>query len=377
MNRLSENLIIIQSAFGTATVSAHRAYLRLKQESFLEKPIKDIISANIFSQRSISLIKGVVESRVTEKIFAESEKSGIRILNIEDGEYPEKLRNIPIPPLVLFVKGELPSFNETPTVCIVAPRKVSDFGRKAAYSIARRIAKAGVWVVSGGAKGGDRAAHLGALECGGKTVAVLPCGINYNYLQENRELRERISKNGCLISEFPPSAAVPKNAFQIRNRLLSGLSDVTLVVEAPIGSGTLITARCAVEQGRDLLVIPGNPTFKEYKASNELLRDGALPFIDTSDIFNLLINEYADKIDIAKAFEEQPKVKQCEKTVKKSAKGLSKSAEIVYNNLDKPKFCIDDLYATGLDGDELLSALTELEFEKLIRSLPGGNYSLI
>ncbi len=380
MNKVTENLIILQSLFGAGSIIADKMYLALKQSNSLNLDFKSIISKGVFNEKEMKTVKRKLSGYNIANIFRECKKSGIRILTIEDNDYPEKLKSIPTPPLVLYIKGEFPNIDSLPTVCIVGPREISEFGKKAAYSIARRISRAGIIVVSGGAKGGDRAAHIGALDAMGKTIAVLPCGINYGYLAENKEMRDAIAKSGCLISEYPPSDKLPRNAFQVRNRLLSGLCDVTLVTEAKNKSGTLITARHAAEQGRDVLVIPGNPTLPEYKASNELLRDGALPFIDTYDIFNLLITKYPDKIDIEKAFQvaKKPKYEEkSKKSLKKSVKGLSKDAEIVYNYLDRPKFSLDDLANLNLSPDELLAALTELEFEHLIKPLPGGSYSLL
>ena len=228
-------------------------------------------------------------------------------------------------------------------------------------------------VVSGAALGADTYAHKGALAVKSKTVAVLGCGICYDYLSENRALRENISKNGCLISEHPPYAPATKYSFPVRNRIISGLSLGTVVIEASLKSGSLITARLANEQGRDVFVIPGNPTLDNYKGSNALLRDGAIPLLSAKDIFNQYLAKFPEFIDTQTAFAEEI-VPEAQKKKKFLNLGLSNEAKIVYNNLNKQKFTADDLIDLGLGDDQLLSALTELEMEGLIKALPGGIY---
>lgn len=320
-----------------------------------------------------------------EKILSQCERKGIRVIGYGSREYPEALRNIPDPPAVVYVKGEWYDFDNLPAFCIVGPRKISEFGKKAAYSLGYRLSRAGMAVVSGGAVGGDAYAHLGALKAGGKTVAVLPCGIDYKYLEANRQLRDKILKSGgCLVSECPPDYGVKAYSFQVRNRLLSALSCGVAITEAAQRSGTLITARHAADQAKDVFVIPGNPTLPQYKGSNALLRDGARPLIDATDIFSEYLPRFGDKLDIARAFanEENSENKPTESNVqkkfqKKCDQGLSKEAKIVYNNLDKLKFTADDIPQTDLSDSDILSALTELEMEGFIEALPGGLYQLL
>ncbi|MBR4761622.1 MAG: DNA-protecting protein DprA, partial [Clostridia bacterium] len=187
---------------------------------------------------------------------------------------------------------------------------------------------------------------------------------------KNRALCEKVLENGCIISENYPTGKAAKFSFPVRNRLLSGLSLGVAVIEAPLKSGALITAAHAVEQGRDVFVIPGGLADKCYKGSNALLRDGAIPLIDTYDIFSRYIFDFPDKINVEKAFSDEKN----KKIQKKSLSGLSKEAVLVYNNLVKPEFTVDDLSGLDIDGGALLSALTELEMEHLVTSLPGGLY---
>jgi len=333
-------------------------------------------SLGVFSPNELERIKDKSLS-FAEKTIKICKKNRINILNISDDKYPNVLRNIPNPPLVLYTKGELIDFDNSPVICIVGPRKVSDFGKKSAYSLGLRLAKAGITVVSGGAVGSDTAAHVGTLEANGKTVAVLPCGILNGYLVENKNLRDKIAKTGCLLSEYPPEKGVGRTSFKVRNRLLAALSYSTVVVEAASRSGALITANYAIDYGKDLFVIPGNPTLPHYKGSNALLRDCARPLLDTVDILNIYISRFGDKIDLEKAFAKTETKKEIKKDVKNFYSGLSKTAKMLYNNLDRQIFSADDLLDSGVDDDELLSALTELEMEHLIKSSPGGFYEKI
>ncbi len=333
-------------------------------------------SCGLFSARQLELSEKT-DISYSDKVISDCKKSGIGAIGLGDSRFPKCLEVLDDPPLVLYFKGKLPDFDNDPVFCIIGPRKISDFGMKAAYSLSARLSKAGMIILSGGAMGGDSFAHKGAIKYSGTTVAVLPCGIDFDYLSENRPLRDEILKSGgALISESPPKAGLLKHAFPVRNRLLSALSLGVAIVESPERSGTLITAHHALDQGKDVFVVPGNPTLACYKGSNDLLRDGAKPLIDASDIFNEYIPIFAHKLDLERAFEKESENKE-KKILKKSANGLSKEAKIVYNSLNKPKFTADDINADGVSDDELLAALTELEMEQFIEALPGGYYTLI
>lgn len=369
------NLITIQQCFGAGSIKAVKIFNCLRDADLLDKAFKE------------SEIKGIIEVKDADKILKidinkiykiidDCLKNNIYTVTICDSNYPERLRNISDCPIVLYIKGEFVDIDNMPLISVVGPRKISDFGKKAAFSLAKRLGRAGMIIVSGAALGADTCAHKGALAAKTKTIAVLGCGICYDYLPENRALRDEISKNGCLISEHPPYAPATKYSFPIRNRIISALSMGTVVIEASLKSGSLITARLANEQGRDVFVIPGNPTLDNYKGSNALLRDGAIPLLNAADIFNQYITAYPDKIDIEKAFAEET-VKTEKISRKNLQSGLSNDAKIVYNNLNKLKFTADDLLDLNLSDDQLLSSLTELEIEGLVRALPGGMYEVI
>ena len=328
----------------------------------------------IFSKGEFEkIVKTPIEDAV--KIIEECNKKQIRLIKYDDEIYPEALKTICNPPMVLYIKGSFPDFDSIPVISIVGPRKVSEFGKKAAYSLGYRLGRAGFTVVSGGAVGSDTYAHIGALKADAKTVLIMGCGFNVSYLEENRALREHIMSKGCLISEYPPDTPITRYTFPVRNRIISALSLGTVVIEARSRSGALLTANHALEQGRDVFVIPGNPNAAEYKGSNALLRDGAKPLLDASDIFNEYIPLFPDKIDIERAFKKEPKSENSKKNKKILNETLSNEAKIVYNCLDTQKFYPDEL-DTGLDSGKLLSALTELEMEFIIRALPGGQYEI-
>lgn len=372
-----KNLLIIQKAFGAGSATAVKIYEALKSKNMLDYSMSDIIKSGVLLPKAIEKINTISDKDIFS-IIKDCFDNNIKIITINDSQFPLSLRNIPAPPVVLYIKGELPDFDNLPTITIVGPRieKASEFGKKAAYSISMRLSRAGFIVISGAATGCDSFAHNGALRFGGITVGVLGCGIMYDYLPVNRPLRNKICENGCLISEYPPFTPTTRYSFPIRNRIMAGLSNGTIVVEASEKSGALNTARHANEQGRDVFVIPGNPTDEKYKGSNELLRDGATPFLDVSDVFNRYIGEYSETINIKRAFEPVLQNKN-EKNIKKSTESLSKEAKMVYNNLNNQKFTADDLIGLGISDDELISALTELEIEHFIKSLPGGIYETI
>lgn len=377
---MTEYLIWLQTALGAGNIRAVRALKAFgNAENIYKASLSERKAAGIFSPKDLKRLSEI-KIDYAKSVITDCLKYGIDIVLIGDKKYPYCLTVIDNPPLVLYVKGEMLDFDNTPAICIVGPRKVSDYGKKAAYSLAYRLSKSGMTVVSGGAVGSDYYAHLGALKSGGKTALVMGCGIESGYLPQNERLRRHAAEHGCIISEHPPKAGLTKFSFPIRNRIMAALSLGTVIVEAGKKSGALITANHALEQGRDVFVIPGSPTAEQYVGSNALLRDGAKPLLDVSDILNEYIPRFPDKIDIEKAYERPQKAvkKTEEKQIHKKIlnETLSKEAKIVYNHLDKHKFYPDEIGGTDLGTSEILSALTELELEGLIRALPGGRYEL-
>ena len=194
---------------------------------------------------------------------------------MQDADYPVRLRNIFEPPSLLYVKGQLPVIDEEVAVAMVGTRKASPYGVEAAEKIAYGLSRQGAVVISGAAAGVDSASHRGALRAGGKTIAVLGNGLDVVYPAENEWLYRDIAASGALISEYPPGTAAESWHFPVRNRIISGLSLATVVVEAPEKSGALITANTALEQGRDVFAVPGPIDAPMSRGCNRLIADGA------------------------------------------------------------------------------------------------------
>lgn len=210
-----------------------------------------------------------------EKIMEDCENGDIQIVTLQDSIYPERLRNIYDPPLVLYVKGRLPVIDEEPAVAVVGSRDATPYGIVTAERLGTQIVEHGGIVVSGLARGIDSGGHRGALKAGGVTVAVLGCGADVVYPKENQRLYDDIVAAGAVISEFPPGSGVLPGNFPRRNRIMSGLCISVVVVEAPEKSGALITASLAAEQGREVFAVPGNIDAPQSTGCNALIRDGA------------------------------------------------------------------------------------------------------
>jgi DNA processing protein len=209
--------------------------------------------------------------------------SSILTISRADAAYPARLTNIADPPSTLYVRGTLPE-DKAPTVAIVGTRKATHEGRAAARTLARDLAARGAVIVSGLALGIDAAAHEGALDAHGKTVAVLACGVDTIYPPSHESLGRRIEACGAIISEYPAGTPSYPNQFLARNRLISGLADAVVIVEAPIASGALATARHAANQGREVFVLPGPAGHPHYEGSHMLIREGARLIRNAKDL---------------------------------------------------------------------------------------------
>lgn len=219
------------------------------------------------------------------RALAEAERAGAELLVPEDDRYPAMLRTIPDPPAMLFAKGNLDLLTR-PAVAIVGSRDHSRYGEEVCRALSRAAAGADLVVVSGMARGLDAVAHGAALDGEGGTIGVLGCGLGVIYPLSNRTLYERVEREGLLLTEAPPGERPHRGSFARRNRLISGLARVTVVVEAAQVSGTLGTVRCAQEQGRDVLAVPGPITSPVSAGTNNLLREGAGPLLELRDLLD-------------------------------------------------------------------------------------------
>ncbi len=316
--------------------------------------------------RDIHAQKGLLEA---QREIVEAEKQGLRLLGFSDPAYPPLLREITDPPLTLQVKGDSGALCEH-AVAMVGSRRPSAYGSSVAHRLAGDLAQRRVVIVSGMARGIDSAAHRGALEAGGKTVAVLGCGLDITYPRENRKLMERIADKGAVVSEFPlGTPPVPEN-FPIRNRIISGLSLGSIIVEAAEYSGSLITARLALEQNREVFAVPGNITSPQSFGPNLLIKQGAKLVDDWHDV----VEEFPASIRmqlLPSPAASDDSVRQAPLTA-----GLDADQKTVYDSLhaDEALFVDAICASVSLPHPRVLAALLALEMNGLVRQLPGMNF---
>jgi DNA processing protein len=286
-------------------------------------------------------------------------KQGARLVALGDEDYPADLARIFDPPVVLYVRGELKRVE--PAVAIVGSRSASFYGRKQSRRIASGLAGYGFAVVSGGARGIDASAHEGALEAGGRTIAVLGTGLACTYPPENADLMVRIASSGAVVSEFPMLFPAAAGNFPRRNRIISGLSLGVVVVEAAEKSGALITAKHAMEQNREVFAVPGPVDSPNSRGCHRLLRDGAC-----------LVEGPADVVEAFGPLAEKAPTKDIGEIIRPQALMLNEREKAVYAALDSTARSVDDLAdETGLSVSELNGTLTVLEMRRLVKRLPG------
>jgi DNA processing protein len=353
-----------------------------------------------------------------------------------DPTYPHFLREISDPPIVLYCMGKIPDWNTRFCVSMVGTRKMSAYGLHSSYKIAYGLAASNALVISGMATGIDGVCSAAALAAGGETVAVLGCGVDVVYPKHHKPLRDAICKNGAVISEYPPGTAPRGYHFPERNRIISGMSQATVVLEAGVGSGSLITANTAVLQGRALYALPANVGSRGAEGTNNLLLNGALPITSAVDILERYRHVYSKHLNLdgamslgdkantdlhflqrlgvielteratEKAAKEQPpksasrrseekdkasKEKQKphgeNKPEKKKAEALpKKSADETFSSLDPVSqavlkampddtaICADSLCVEEYSHGEIVASLTILEIGGLVQKLPGAMY---
>ncbi|MGI6084368.1 MAG: DNA-processing protein DprA [Acetivibrionales bacterium] len=297
------------------------------------------------------------------KIMELCDRKSIKILPISHEEYPEMLKYIPDPPLVLYVRGVIPKSN---AIAIVGSRKASGYGIETAFKIASELALSDFTIVSGMARGIDTAAHSGALDAGGETVAVLGCGVDIVYPPENRNLMERIKNSGAVVSEYPPGCPPSTINFPCRNRIISGMSLGTLVVEAGLKSGSLITSNCALEQGREVFAIPGNINSYNSIGTNRMIKDGAKIVLNTEDILDEL------------SFGTVPLVKNKRGNRVKRKIVFGEKEKKIISALKIEDLCDEELSEkTNIHIIDLFEILLDLEIRGVIKKSITGKYMYI
>ncbi len=328
-----------------------------------------------------------------ERILERCELTNVRVLTMQDAEFPDRLKNIYAPPSVLYVRGKLPPMDEEAALTIVGSRSASPYGLHVAQRMSYQLAKSGMLIVSGLAKGADAMASVGALQAGKPTVAVLGCGADIVYPAENRELFEDVAYHGAIVTEYPPGTPVVAANFPARNRIMSGLSLGTLVVEAPRHSGALITAQYALEQGRDVFAIPGNIDARESEGCLELIKVGAMLVSEPDDILREYAPLFPSKLSLPGVRQSpavRPTVRSAGPSREVSAeappKAIDLSAVLTDHSPEQQRLMltiagtarhIDEIIElTDLSAAQALSELTVLELEGLVTQLPGKLFVL-
>jgi DNA processing protein len=296
------------------------------------------------------------------------EKAAVQVVTRDDPEYPKNLREVYDPPMILYVKGTL-SERDALAIAIVGSRRTTLYGQDMARKLAYQLGRVGVTVVSGLARGIDTAAHKGTLQAKGRTVAVIGCGIDIVYPSENEKLaKEIVEKGGALVTEFPFGVKPDRQNFPMRNRIISGWSLGTVVVEANLKSGALITANQAAEQGRQVFAVPGRADSILSRGTNKLIKDGAKLTEDAEDIlgeFEYLLPKRAT----------EPAEAASDGGGTKPALVLSDMEEKVMAHVGQEETAIDEVIrASGLTTACVSATLLSLEMKRLVRQLPGKLY---
>lgn len=306
-------------------------------------------------------IKGNLELDYGYKVIEWAEKRGFEIITIANPEYPAALRNIYDPPPFLFVAGFLNPLDEA-AISIVGSRNATEYGKNIASKLAGELSHNGITIVSGMALGIDSAAHQGALGNGGQTIAVLGSGIDVIYPPENKNLYHQISENGAVISEFTPGTKPEPMYFPRRNRVISGLSQAVVVVEAGYKSGALLTADLALSQGRKLFAVPGNLSSKMSYGTNELIKTGAVLLSSIEDIFSVLPHLKKDYIAPKQVVPDD----------------LSEGESLVFCTLSSTPKQLDILVREcDLAVSEATAYLLSLELRGLVKQLSGKRFMKI
>jgi len=303
-----------------------------------------------------------------EKFFSTLEKESIKTVTLEEDDYPKNLAQTYDPPPLIFYRGSMK--DEESLLAVVGSRKCTPYGERIIKTIVPPLVMAGLKIVSGLALGIDTLAHSATIEAGGRTLAVLGCGIDRAsiYPPQNRPLAKRIVESGgCLLSEFPPMTPPLRQNFPRRNRIISGLSKGVLVAEAGEKSGSLITSRYALEEGREVFAVPGNIFSWQSQGPNRLIKEGAKPVLEAGDILEDL------GIIIEGAAAENTQDKRA-----KDWSGMSENERILMINLSSEPASIDELHRLSrLDMKIINSTLTILEIKGLAKNIGGGNYILL
>jgi DNA processing protein len=312
---------------------------------------------------SLKLAESVTQIRTNvdlEKYMERVASQGIHILTWEDEHYPKRLKEIDQPPPVLYVRGAITP-EDSWAVAVVGTRRVSAYGRQVAEELSAYLSACGVTVVSGLARGVDASAHLSALKAGGRTIAVFGSGVDRIYPPEHTQLAAKIIANGALLSDYAPGTPPDASNFPPRNRIISGLSMATVVVEAGETSGALITAQFAADQGREVFAVPGNILAAQSKGTNRLIAQGAHPMLSARDL--------VDVLNLRRVTEQRE--------VRKILPGNETEAKLLSVLTVEPLHMDEIRNQTGLPIERVSATLVMMELKGLVRQVGGMNYVAI
>lgn len=320
--------------------------------------IKDLEEVEGLRPKVIKEIKGFNQVARVKNELKLMRKHQVTLVTFLDENYSSNLLNIYDPPPFLYVKGEFKKEDKI-AVAIVGSRFASHYGKVVTERISQDLSLEGVTVVSGMARGIDTSAHRGALSVKGRTIAVLGCGVDINYPVENKKLREEIASSGALVSEFNMSTPPASSHFPVRNRIISGLSLGVVVIEASHRSGSLITARLALEQGRDVFAVPGSIDSLRSRGTHKLIKEGAKLVEDAQDVLTELLPQIRGCSQLADVQQERGEF-------------VSEEARSILKLLEQGQLQIDKIITgTGLSSSQVSTTLLDLELKGLVRQLPG------
>ncbi len=333
-----------------------------------------IFSSGFSELTSVGEISPLIARRIKEfnawdrieREMENAERHNIRIVTLFDKEYPEQLSHLDNAPSILYAKGDLIGEDRF-ALAMVGSRDMSGYGRKIAADLSYELASSGLTIVSGMARGIDTVSHSGALKAGGRSIAVLGCGLDICYPSENKELMSAISRSGCVISEFPLGTAPLRENFPRRNRLISGLSLGVLVVEATARSGSLITVKFALEQGKEIFAVPGNITSDRARGTNGLIKNGAKPVQSAEDIIEELSPQIKGMLKF-KGFS----------VPQRALLEINDEEKAICNILGSDSKHIDHIVRElKIPAARLSGLLLGLEMKGLIRQTAGNNFSMV
>jgi len=354
--------IALRLVFGIGNVNYKNLLKRFgTPERILQARAEDLGQMDNLSAKAIEAILNFKPTPAIEHELNRIQHEQVSIVTLASPGYPEHLRHIYDPPPYLYVRGEIIA-QDSHAVAVIGSRNASEYGLMAAGTISKDLAASGMTIVSGLARGIDSQAHRAALGAGGRTIAVLGSGIDVIYPAENKKLYHAIASGGAVVSEFPMGTEPNSYNFPARNRIISGLARGVLVVEAGLKSGSLITARLALDQGREVFAVPGSIMSERSRGAHQLLKSGARLVESAADI----LEELHYTIDIYP----RPEARGPE-----AAPELNPETSKIYGLLQKAPLHIDDIIMqSALPSGRIASILLDLELGNLIRQLPGKRF---